>query len=400
MSLTEKKPLFKILQKKRSAPEVKEEIQIPIRFTTKKKIKNGPWSSEEDQILKKYVEDHGPRHWAQCAEILQERTGKQCSERWRNCLNEGIRKGEWTAEENLLVLKLYDKFKSYKKIAIVFPGRTENSLKNRMFIQLRKVALKNNKKSVSKIKLDELKLYFDEAVRKAEETYFNRNKDATFEKFEEYLKEIENIVEKAQNQKEGSIYLNDLRDKIIKNNYDSDSFSGVYEDEQKKVREIEKIEKKELKKEKARIQRRANYEKQKQEKAKEKEKEKEKEKLQKKKSSTKIKNQITNSRLFSKNNLDFLYSRYSLRNRNSTQNHLGDDFEFERPMAVKKSSVNLLKNNSNLNLSSYFLRGPSNMKSSFNIFNPSLNNSYFSMSKRGSQFNIFNSKSRISSENY
>ena len=57
-------------------------------------------------------------------------------------------------------------------------------------------------------------------------------------------------------------------------------------------------------------------------------------------------------------------------------------------------------NNSNLNLSSYFLRGPSNMKSSFNIFNPSLNNSYFSMSKRGSQFNIFNSKSRISSENY
>ena len=298
------------------------------------------------------------------------------------------------------MLKLYDKFKSYKKIAIVFPGRTENSLKNRMFIQLRKVALKNNKKSVSKIKLDELKLYFDEAVRKAEETYFNRNKDATFEKFEEYLKEIENIVEKAQNQKEGSIYLNDLRDKIIKNNYDSDSFSGVYEDEQKKVREIEKIEKKELKKEKARIQRRANYEKQKQEKAKEKEKEKEKEKLQKKKSSTKIKNQITNSRLFSKNNLDFLYSRYSLRNRNSTQNHLGDDFEFERPMAVKKSSVNLLKNNSNLNLSSYFLRGPSNMKSSFNIFNPSLNNSYFSMSKRGSQFNIFNSKSRISTENY
>ena len=205
-------------------------------------------------------------NWAQCAEILQERTGKQCAERWRNCLNEGIRKGEWTAEENLLVLKLYDKFKSYKKIAIVFPGRTENSLKNRMFIQLRKVALKNNKKSVSKIKLDELKLYFDEAVRKAEETYFNRNKDATFEKFEEYLKEIENIVEKAQNQKEGSIYLNDLRDKIIKNNYDSDSFSGVYEDEQKKVREIEKIEKKELKKEKARIQRRANYEKQKQKK--------------------------------------------------------------------------------------------------------------------------------------
>jgi len=44
MSLTEKKPLFKLLQKKRSEPEVKEEIQIPIRFTTKKK--NKKWSME------------------------------------------------------------------------------------------------------------------------------------------------------------------------------------------------------------------------------------------------------------------------------------------------------------------------------------------------------------------
>ena len=259
MSFKEKKPIFKLLQNKRLKPEVSK-IEIPIRFTTTKKIKTGPWNKEEDDILKKWVADNGPRHWNNCAKLIQERTGKQCRERWRNCLNEGIKKGEWTAEENLLVLKLYDKFKSYKKMGIVFPGRTENSLKNRFFIQLRKVALKNKKDNVSKIKLDDLKSYYNEAVEKAERIYFNRNRDSTKEKFEEYLKEIENIINNAQ--KGSSIYLTDLRDKIIKNNYDSDSFSGDYEDEQKKEKEKEKEKEKQIKKEQAKQQRMANLNKQ------------------------------------------------------------------------------------------------------------------------------------------
>ena len=205
----EKKPLFKLLENKRSEPDVDNKI-IPTRFITTKKIKNGPWDDEEDNILKKWVEENGPRHWGKCGNIIKQRKGKQCRERWKNSLSDGIRKGEWTAEENLLVLKLYEKFKSYKKMATVFPGRTENSLKNRFFIQLRKIAIKNKKEKVSQIKLDELKSFYNEAVENAEEIYFRRNKDATKEKFDEYLKEIENVVNNA---KDGtSIYLNTLRD--------------------------------------------------------------------------------------------------------------------------------------------------------------------------------------------
>ena len=158
------------LQKKRSEPEVSE-ITIPIRLSTTKKIKLGPWNKDEDNILLKWVKDNGPHHWGECAQILKERTGKQCRERWRNCLVNGIKKGEWTPEENLLVLKLYEKFKSYKKMIPAFPGRTENALKNRFFIQLRKTAIKNNKQNVSKIKLDELKSYLKETIEKAEEIY-------------------------------------------------------------------------------------------------------------------------------------------------------------------------------------------------------------------------------------
>ena len=68
-------------------------------------------------------------------------------------------------------------------------------------------------------------------------------------------------------------------------------------------------------------------------------------------------------------------------------------------MNVKKSSSNLLRNNTNLKSSSNYLRGASNFKSSFNIFNPSLNNSYFTRSKIGSQFNIFGSKSGFINDN-
>ena len=392
MSLGEKKPTFILLNKKRLNPEVKENI-IKKRFTITKKKKIGPWNEEEDKVLKKWVEENGPRHWGKCAQVLQERTGKQCRERWKNCLNTSIKKGDWTAEENLLVLKLYDKFKSYKKMSIVFPGRTENSLKNRFYIQLRKIAIKNNKEQVSKIKLNELKSYYDEAIETAENMYFNKNVFATKEKFEEYLKEIENLIKNAK--KGTTIYLNELRDKIIKNNYDSDSF-GEDDDEQENEKKMKKKEKKKI---------RNNSNKKINEKKMIKERQKsssKKEKLSKKKSAKNSKknsktisknssNTLKNnsrSRLFSKNIIDFAgNSRYSFRNRNSTKRHLDDDFAFEKPMDIKKSSSNLSRNNS------YYLRGPSYFNGSFNIFQGSFNNSFLTPSKRGSQFNIFNTKS-------
>ena len=306
-------------------------------------------------------------------------------------MNGAIKKGDWTAEENLLVLKLYDKFKSYKKMAVVFPGRTENSLKNRFYIQLRKIAIKNNKEQVSKIKLNELKSYYDEAIETAENMYFRKNVFATKEKLEEYLKEIENLIKNA---KKGTlIYLNDLRDKIIKNNYDSDSFSGdddeqENENKKKKNKKIrnnsnKKIKEKKMIKENQKV----SSKKEKLSKKKSVKSSKKNLRISSKNSANTLKSN-SRSRLFSKNIIDFAgSSRYSFRNRNSTRKHLDDDFAFEKPMDIKKSNSNLSRNNSN------YLRGPSYFNGSFNIFKGSFNNSFLSPSKRGSQFNIFNTKS-------
>lgn len=64
----------------------------------------GPWTDEEDELLRKLVEKYSPSKWSLIASHMENRNGKQCRERWLNHLSEGIRKGTWSeSEEELLV---------------------------------------------------------------------------------------------------------------------------------------------------------------------------------------------------------------------------------------------------------------------------------------------------------
>ena len=180
MSSTENQPLEIVKGQNTQKNDIKE-INVPIRFNTLKQIKIGQWDEKEEEILLNWVKEKGPCGWTKCAKRIKYRTGKQCREHWNNSLNDSLKKGQWTSEENLLILKLYDKFKSWKKILPVFPGRAENAIKNRFYIQLRKIWLKNpkNDKSehVSKIRLESLILCFDEALKAAEDDYYEENKN-------------------------------------------------------------------------------------------------------------------------------------------------------------------------------------------------------------------------------
>ena len=51
----------------------------------------GPWSPEEDEVLKKLIEQHGPRNWSVIAQGLKGRSGKSCRLRWCNQLNPEVR---------------------------------------------------------------------------------------------------------------------------------------------------------------------------------------------------------------------------------------------------------------------------------------------------------------------
>jgi len=117
-------------------------IQCLHRWTKilKPGLVKGPWTQEEDQKLIAWVQKEGPGKWAQAANLIPGRSGKQCRERWFNNLNPEVRKGNWTKAEDELIFQLYQKYgSSWSKIAKYVSGRTENSIKNRFYSTLRKV---------------------------------------------------------------------------------------------------------------------------------------------------------------------------------------------------------------------------------------------------------------------
>ncbi|KAF0896418.1 hypothetical protein E2562_024293 [Oryza meyeriana var. granulata] len=59
------------------------------------------------------------------------RTGKSCRLRWLNYLRPDVKRGNFTAEEQLLILDLHSRWGNrWSKIAQHLPGRTDNEIKN------------------------------------------------------------------------------------------------------------------------------------------------------------------------------------------------------------------------------------------------------------------------------
>ena len=59
----------------------------------KKNKKRMPWSEEEDKSIKSLVNKYGTTNWTLISnEMGQNRSGKQCRERWYNQLNPNVKK--------------------------------------------------------------------------------------------------------------------------------------------------------------------------------------------------------------------------------------------------------------------------------------------------------------------
>ncbi|XXG38954.1 hypothetical protein AAC387_Pa01g0038 [Persea americana] len=103
-------------------------------------MKKGPWTPEEDIALVAYIQQYGVGNWrAVPANTGLSRCSKSCRLRWTNYLRPGIKRGNFTENEEQMIIHLQALLGNrWAAIASYLPQRTDNDIKNYWNTHLRK----------------------------------------------------------------------------------------------------------------------------------------------------------------------------------------------------------------------------------------------------------------------
>ncbi|GLJ47271.1 hypothetical protein SUGI_0998230 [Cryptomeria japonica] len=109
-------------------------------------INRGAWTAKEDMILREYITNHGEGRWSSIPiKAGLNRGGKSCRLRWMNYLRPGIKRGNISADEEELIIRLHGLVGNrWSLIAGRLSGRTDNEIKNYWNTKLSKKCLPQN----------------------------------------------------------------------------------------------------------------------------------------------------------------------------------------------------------------------------------------------------------------
>lgn len=117
-------------------------------YTTQHHRSRAKFSSEEDELLRSLVSEHGDDNWQIIAMQMNGRNPRQVRERWFKYLKPNLNKKPWTPEEEKLLVEKHEVYgNQWKLIATFFKGRTDINVKSK-FHQIERKERKLEKKSL------------------------------------------------------------------------------------------------------------------------------------------------------------------------------------------------------------------------------------------------------------
>jgi hypothetical protein len=89
------------------------------------------FTQSEDIRLAELVLAYGEGNWQSIARNMQNRSVRQCRERWTNYLSPTVVNGPWSPQDNALLLEKFAEFgPQWKNLTQFFTGRTDINIKN------------------------------------------------------------------------------------------------------------------------------------------------------------------------------------------------------------------------------------------------------------------------------